>query len=233
MSLLKVENVSVYYDSIPAVRNISLTIERGQVVGIIGPNGAGKTTLMKTLMGIMKTRGGKILLEGNDITSYKPYQRAKLGISLVPEGRQLFNTLTVKENLLLATHGIKEGLQERLKWVYELFPILKERQNQYAGTLSGGEQQMLAIARGLMSRPKLLLLDEPSLGLAPIIVEKLYETIKTINREQISLLIAEQHVDLAVKTAHYLYVMGMGEITLEGTGAELASSDEIVKVYLG
>ncbi|MEN2974525.1 MAG: ABC transporter ATP-binding protein [Candidatus Caldarchaeales archaeon] len=233
MKLLVLENVQVSYDDIPVVRNVSIEVDEGQIIGIVGPNGAGKTTLLKTIMGVLRPRSGRIIFKGRDITDLKPYERVKLGVCMVPEGRQLFNTLTVRENLILGGYTSGKNLKNRLEWVYKLFPVLEERSNQYAGTLSGGEQQMLAIARGLMAELKILLLDEPSLGLAPIIVEKLYETIRTINKEGISILLVEQHVDIVLKTADYVYVMGMGEIITHGKCQELASSEEIRRVYLG
>jgi len=228
-----VENLAAGYDSLTVIRGINLNVPKGKIVALVGSNGAGKSTTLKTIMGVIKPRSGRLIFEDEDITGLPPYMRVAKGISLVPEGRQLFSTLTVKENLLLGAYLYKGDVQELLDEVYELFPILKERENQLAGTLSGGEQQMLAIARGLMSRPRLLMLDEPSLGLAPLIVEKLYEAIKEINRRGVSILLVEQHVELSLEVADYAYVMEMGEITVEGESKRLLKDEKVRRAYLG
>ncbi len=227
------ENLAAGYDSLTVIRGINLNVPKGKIVALVGSNGAGKSTTLKTIMGVIKPRSGRLIFEDEDITGLPPYMRVAKGISLVPEGRQLFSTLTVKENLLLGAYLYKGDVQELLDEVYELFPILKERENQLAGTLSGGEQQMLAIARGLMSRPRLLMLDEPSLGLAPLIVEKLYEAIKEINRRGVSILLVEQHVELSLEVADYAYVMEMGEITVEGESKRLLKDEKVRRAYLG
>jgi len=233
--LLKLEGISVYYGVIPAVRNISIKIDSGQIVAIVGANGAGKTTTLKTIMGVLKPKTGKIIYNGMNIIKYPPNKRVQLGITLIPEGRQIFTTLTVKENLLLGAYHRRDvnAVKEDLEWIYNLFPILKERENQIAGTLSGGEQQMLAIGRGLMSRPKLLMIDEPSLGLAPKIIGSLYQAIKEINDHGVTILLVEQNVKMAMKLADYMYVMETGEIKAEGKPYEVMKSEDIRRAYLG
>lgn len=233
--LLKVEDVDVYYGSIPATRDVSVMADEGQIVAIIGANGAGKSTTLKTIIGVLQPKKGRILYNESDITRLSAHERVKLGISLVPEGRQIFSRLTVMENLVLgAYHRMdSKGVHEDLKWVYTLFPILNERRNQIAGTLSGGEQQMLALGRGLMSHPKLLLLDEPSLGLAPMIAGSVYKAIKEINQGGVTVLVVEQNVGVALKFADYCYVMETGTCKVHGEPKEVMKSEEIRKAYLG
>lgn len=233
MNLLKLEKVNVSYDVLHVLRDVSLEIEKGTIVALIGLNGAGKTTTLKTIMGALRPTSGKILLEDDDIAELPPHTRVEKGISLVPEGRELFYTLTVKENLLLGAYARRGDVEQRLRRVYELFPILKERQNQHAGTLSGGEQQMLAVGRGLMSDPRLLMLDELSLGLAPSVVDRLYETVSEINSQGVTILLVEQHVDLALKVADFAYGLEMGEVTFRGRSQDLLRDETIKKAYLG
>ena len=232
MSLV-VESITAGYDSLLVIRSVNIRVPEGKIVALVGSNGAGKSTTLKTIMGVVRPKEGKLIFMGEDITGLPPYMRVEKGISLVPEGRQLFSTLTVKENLLLGAYLYKGNVKNLLDEVYELFPILKERENQLAGTLSGGEQQMLAVARGLMSNPRLLMLDEPSLGLAPLIVEKLYDAIKEINRRGVSILLVEQHVELSLEVADYAYVMEMGEITIEGEAKKLLKDERVRRAYLG
>jgi len=233
LNLLKLEKVNVSYDVLHVLRDVSLEIEKGTIVALIGLNGAGKTTTLKTIMGALRPTSGKILLEDDDIAELPPHTRVEKGISLVPEGRELFYTLTVKENLLLGAYARRGDVEQRLRRVYELFPILKERQNQHAGTLSGGEQQMLAVGRGLMSDPRLLMLDELSLGLAPSVVDRLYETVSEINSQGVTILLVEQHVDLALKVADFAYGLEMGEVTFRGRSQDLLRDETIKKAYLG
>lgn len=233
MSLLRVDRITVAYDTLRVLRNISLEVGREKVIVLIGLNGAGKTTTLKTIMGVTKPISGKIFFNDRDVTHLPPHKRVEDGISLVPEGRLLFHTLTARENLLLGAYVRGDGVQERMRGVFQLFPILLERQDQHAGTLSGGEQQMLAIGRGLMSDPKLLMLDEPSLGLAPAIVEKLYAAVAQIRSQGVSVLLVEQHVALALRVADYAYAMEMGEVTFHDTGERLLTDERVRRAYLG
>jgi len=233
--LLEVNSISVYYGVIPAVRDVTLKVEQGKIVALVGANGAGKTTTLKAIMGVLRPKKGKIIYNGLNITDLTPDRRVRMGITLVPEGRQIFSSLTVKENLMLGAYHRKnkKAVKEDLEWIYNLFPILKERESQIAGTLSGGEQQMLALGRGLMSHPKLLLLDEPSLGLAPIVIRELYKAIRQINEHGVTILLVEQNVNIAMKIANYMYVMETGRIKAEGTPEEVMKSEDIKKAYLG
>jgi len=233
--VLRVEKIKVCYDDVPALHEVSFEVEKGQIVAIIGSNGAGKSTILKTISGLLHPVSGTIEFEGVRIDRYPPYSIVGLGIAHVPEGRRIFSRLSVLENLYLGAYTRKseEERAKTLEHVFELFPILKERQSQRAGTLSGGEQQMLAIARGLMSRPKLLMLDEPSLGLMPLLVTKLFETIKRINEEGTTILLVEQNVREALELADRAYVLMTGNIVLEGTGKELLETDLVRKAYLG
>lgn len=233
MTLLRLEKVNVSYDALHVLRDVSLEIEKGTIVALIGLNGAGKTTTLKTIMGALRPTSGRILLEDDDIAQLPSHRRVEKGISLVPEGRELFYTLTVKENLLLGAYARRGDVEQGLRRVHELFPILKERQNQHAGTLSGGEQQMLAVGRGLMSDPKLLMLDELSLGLAPSVVDRLYETVSQINSQGVTILLVEQHVDLALKVADFAYGLEMGEVTFRRRSQDLLKDETIKKAYLG
>ena len=233
--LLKIDHLVVKYGVIPALQNVSLKVRTGQIVSLVGANGAGKTTTLKTIMGILRPAGGSIHYRGEDITRMSTPQRVRKEICLVPEGRGIFNRLTVKENLILGAYhrfwdmSIDEDIQE----TYALFPRLKERESQIAGTLSGGEQQMLAIGRGLMSRPKLMLLDEPSLGLAPLLVQELYRLIYEIRQQGVTILLVEQNATMAIRVSDYVYVMETGVVKLEGIPKEIESLEDVKKVYLG
>ncbi len=232
--MLEVRDLKVSYGAIRALLGISLKVTRGEIVCVIGANGAGKSTLMKAIMGEVKRESGEILFEGKPLPPI-PYEVVSLGISLVPEGRRVFANLTVYENLLMGAFPRKdrENIKSDLEWVYSLFPRLKERNNQYAGTLSGGEQQMLSIARGLMSRPKILLLDEPSLGLAPLLVKEIFKELKRINQEGVTILLVEQNAKQALNISHRGYVLQTGRIVLEGSSRELLEKEEVVRSYLG
>lgn len=235
ISLLKLEQVTVKYGVIPAVQELNLEVREGQIVALLGANGAGKTTTLKTVVGVLRPAHGRIFYDGRDITALPAPQRVRMGICLVPEGRGIFNRLTVRENLLLGAYHRRdqEGVLRDLEEVYRLFPRLKERENQIAGTLSGGEQQMLAIGRGLMSRPKLMLLDEPSLGLAPLIVRELYALIRGIREKGVTILLVEQSAPMAIGVADYVYVLETGFVKISGTPKEVESLEEVKKVYLG
>jgi len=232
--LLVIENLNVSYGAIRAVRNLSLHIDRGEIVCVIGANGAGKSTLMNAIMGMVKRQSGNILLEGKPLAE-KSYQVVAQGVSLSPEGRKVFAPLTVYENLMMGAFPRKdrENIERDLEWVYSLFPRLQERRDQHAGTLSGGEQQMLAIGRALMSRPKLLLLDEPSLGLAPIIIKDIFKELKRINSEGVTILLVEQNAKQALMLSHRGYVLQTGEILMEGPSDELLANPEVEAAYLG
>ncbi len=231
--MLKVENLSVSYGHIEALRNVSVDVVKGQICSIIGANGAGKSTLLKTISGLVRPLEGKIFFEGEELQR-KPYKVVKKGVVHVPEGRRTFSGLTVEDNLLVGAYSTdKKRIKEDLESQYEMFPILKERRNQFAGTLSGGEQQMLAVCRGLMSHPRILLLDEPSMGLAPIIVNQIYDLIQKIKDSGITILLVEQNAKKALSICDYAYVLENGRIKLSGSGEELLSSDEVRKAYLG
>lgn len=232
--LLKIEKIEICYGIIPAVRNLSLEVKEGQIVALVGANGAGKSTTLKVLAGVLHPRVGKIFYKDKDITQLSAYRRVPLGIALVPEGRQLFSTLSVKENLRLgAYHSNDKEFKERLKEIYSIFPIIKERENQIAGTLSGGEQQMLSFGRAIISKPKLLLLDEPSLGLAPLIIKEVYKTINTIKMTGITIVLVEQNLKMAMHIANYMYVLEAGELTMQGEPLKLMNDENIKKAYLG
>lgn len=232
--LLKIEKIEICYGIIPAVRNLSLEVKEGQIVALVGANGAGKSTTLKVLAGVLHPRVGKIFYKDKDITQLSAYRRVPLGIALVPEGRQLFSTLSVKENLRLgAYHSNDKEFKERLKEIYSIFPIIKERENQIAGTLSGGEQQMLSFGRAIISKPKLLLLDEPSLGLAPLIIKEVYKTINTIKMTGITIVLVEQNLKMAMHIANYMYVLEAGELTIQGEPLKLMNDENIKKAYLG
>jgi branched-chain amino acid transport system ATP-binding protein len=232
--LLKIEKIEICYGIIPAVRNLSLEVKEGQIVALVGANGAGKSTTLKALAGVLHPRVGKIFYKDKDITRLSAYRRVPLGIALVPEGRQLFSTLSVKENLRLgAYHSNDKEFKERLKEIYSIFPIIKERENQIAGTLSGGEQQMLSFGRAIISKPKLLLLDEPSLGLAPLIIKEVYKTINTIKMTGITIVLVEQNLKMAMHIANYMYVLEAGELTMQGEPLKLMNDENIKKAYLG
>ena len=233
--MLKVEGIDVHYGIIPAVRQLSLRVEEGQVVALVGANGAGKTTTLKTIAGVLQPKKGRIIYNGEDVTELPSDKRVRMGITLIPEGRQIFSGLSVKENLLLGAYyrKDKDEIKKDVNWIHGLFAVLIERQSQIAGTLSGGEQQMLALGRGLMSRPKLLLLDEPSLGLAPMITKDVYQAIQKINEAGITILLVEQNINIAMKVADYAYVMETGSLKLQGKPEDVMRSEEIRKAYLG
>jgi branched-chain amino acid transport system ATP-binding protein len=233
--MLEVKNINVHFGVIHALKGVSLTVNDGEIVTLIGANGAGKTTTLRTISGLKKATDGEILLDGKDISNITAQDRVKMGISHSPEGRRVFPSMTVLENLELGAYlrRDKEGIAKDLKMVYERFPILSDRKKQAAGTLSGGEQQMLAIGRALMSRPKILLLDEPSMGLAPLLVQEIFSIIKDINNEGTTILLVEQNASMALQIAHRAYVLETGSIVLSGTGADLIQSDDIRKAYLG
>jgi len=234
--MLEIKNLSVSYGAINALHGISLQIKDGDIVTLIGANGAGKTTTLKTISGLLKTRGGEILLDGRNIENLKPHQIVKLGISHVPEGRMVFANLTVRENLAMGAYlqRDKAAIRAELDFVFAMFPRLKERESQIAGTLSGGEQQMLAIGRALMSRPKFLMMDEPSLGIAPLLVKTIFEKIVEINRERrITILLVEQNANLALEISNYGYVLETGRIILQDQSAALRQNPQVKSAYLG
>ncbi|MGB9867342.1 MAG: ABC transporter ATP-binding protein [Bacillota bacterium] len=235
MSLLEVRDLDVFYGGIHALRSVSLGVDQGEIVTIIGANGAGKSTLLKTISGIVKPKAGRILFAGQDITGKSPDKVAALGIAHVPEGRKMFANLTVLENLEVGAYLVRDRatFQRNLELVYAIFPRLKERASQLAGTLSGGEQQMLAIARGLMMRPKLLMMDEPSLGLAPVLVNTIFAKIREINAEGTTVLLVEQNAHKALKLAHRAYVLETGTLVASGPAAQLARDPMVQKAYLG
>ncbi|NLL96923.1 MAG: ABC transporter ATP-binding protein [Clostridiaceae bacterium] len=233
--MLEIKNINVHFGVIHALKGISFTVNEGEIVTLIGANGAGKTTTLRTISGLKKLTSGNILFEGKDITHASAQERVKLGISQSPEGRRVFSSMTVLENLELGAflRKDKKKISDDLKMVYEHFPILADRRKQAAGTLSGGEQQMLAIGRALMSRPRLLLLDEPSMGLAPLLVQEIFNIIKNINKTGTTILLVEQNASMALQVADRAYVMETGSIVLSGTGEELMQSEDIKKAYLG
>jgi len=234
-NMLEIKNLHVKYGNIEAIHGIDIKVEKGEIVTILGANGAGKSTTLMTISGLIKPSEGKIIFDGVDITDTPGDKIVEMGISQVPEGRRLFGTLTVEENLELGAFTIKDKkmVEKNKEWSYSLFPRLKERRKQLAGTLSGGEQQMLAIARGLMSNPRLLLMDEPSLGLAPILVKSIFETIKTINESGVTVLLVEQNAKAALKLAKRGYVMEVGNIVLEDKASNLLTNPQVRKAYLG
>ena len=232
-NILEIKDLSVSYGGIEAIKNISLSVEEGSIVTLIGSNGAGKSSTLRSIAGIVKAKSGEVLFEGENILGLSPDQIVKRGVTLVPEGRRVFPNLTVAENLHVGAYLRHDDIKPDLEHVYELFPRLKERSWQYAGTLSGGEQQMLAVGRAMMARPKLIMMDEPSLGLAPIVVQGIFDIIRTINKAGITVLLIEQNANMALKVADYAYVMQTGEITLSGTGAELLENEEVKEAYLG
>jgi branched-chain amino acid transport system ATP-binding protein len=235
MSLLSVENLSVFYGSIQALRGITLRVEPGEIVTLIGANGAGKSTTLRTISGLLQPKQGKIQFDGREIQGWPPHRLVKAGLVQVPEGREIFANLTVDENLQLASFARTDhaAIRTDRDRALTLFPRVAERLRQQAGTLSGGEQQMLAIARALVARPKLLMLDEPSLGLAPQLVRSIFQVIGEINREGTTILLVEQNANMALRIAHRAYVIEVGQIRTEGPATELAASDEIRKAYLG
>ncbi len=235
MPMLEVNNIHTYYGNIHALKGVSLTVEKGEIVTLIGSNGAGKTTTLRSISGLQKPRQGSILLEGEDIGPFKAHEIVTKGVAMVPEGRGIFARLTVSENLDLGAYTRRDraGIQKDLERVYTIFPRLKERQRQVSGTLSGGEQQMLATGRALMTRPRLLLMDEPSMGLAPVLVESIFNVIKAINQEGTTILLVEQNALMALSIAHRGYVIQTGQIVLQDTAANLKSNEMVQKAYLG
>jgi len=235
MSLLQIQDVAVYYGGIQALKGVSLHIDVGELLAIVGANGAGKTTLLRTVSGVLRARSGSIRFDGRDVTRLPPHAIVGLGIAHSPEGRQLFGGLTVVENLRLGAvqRSDRAAVEQDFEYVFELFPILRERRQQRAGTLSGGEQQMLAIGRALMARPRLLLLDEPSLGLAPLLVERIFDVIARLKSERVTLLLVEQNARMALEVADRAYVMETGRIKLTGSAAELAANPDVERAYLG
>ncbi len=235
MSLLELKNISVHYGRIEAIHDLSFRVEQGEVVSLIGANGAGKTTTLKTISGILNPTAGQILFEGTDITKVKAHVRVVRGISQSPEGRGVFPGMTVMENLEMGAYSRKNKAEiaEDLERAFTLFPRLRERAKQVSGTMSGGEQQMLAIGRALMSRPRLLLLDEPSMGLAPLIVQQIFRIITEINEQGTTVLLVEQNANQALARAHRAYVLETGSVTREGTGKELLTDPAIKEAYLG
>ena len=233
--MLEIKDLQVHYGGIHALRGISLNVEDGKIISLVGANGAGKSTTLKAIMGQVSKTSGTVIYDGKDITNHKTRDIVKSGLILTPEGRRVFPDLTVDENISLGayTRKDKEEIAKDRKWVLELFPRLEERKWQAAGTLSGGEQQMLAVARSLMGRPKLLMMDEPSLGLAPLIVKSIFSIIKEINKAGVNVLLIEQNAKAALEISDYGYVMETGVITLSGTGKELLVNDQVRKAYLG
>jgi branched-chain amino acid transport system ATP-binding protein len=236
--MLKIENLRAYYDTIPALKGVSIEVPEGEIVSIIGANGAGKSTLLKAISGLIKTQQGRIVYKDNDIAGHAANKIVALGISQVPEGRQIFAHLSVQDNINLGAYLYfkyrnRAEIAERMNEVYKLFPILKRRVKQIAGTLSGGEQQMLAIARALMGRPELLLLDEPSMGLAPLIVREIFEVIKKLNESGTTILLVEQNAKTALNVAKHAFVLETGEIVLEGLASDLLVNPKVKEAYLG
>ncbi len=231
--MLQVENINVFYGNIHAIRDISFSVNDGEVVALIGANGAGKSTTLKTVSGLLPSRTGSITFLGQNIDRVPAHKRVAMGLSQVPEGRRIFLQMTVLENLQMGAFTSKEDVKADLDNVFERFPRLKERRNQIGGTLSGGEQQMLAMGRALMSHPKLLMLDEPSMGLAPILVEQIFDIIHELHKAGTTILLVEQNAEMALKIADRAYVLESGQIAVTGTGQELAASDRIKKAYLG
>ena len=232
-TILSIDNLFVRYGGIEAVKGISFDVNAGEIVTLIGANGAGKSSTLRSIAGLVKPASGTIRFQGDDITRADPTNIVKKGVTLVPEGRRIFPDLTVYENLRVGAYLRNDNLDEDLRWVYDLFPRLKERSWQPGGTLSGGEQQMLAVGRALMSRPKLMMMDEPSLGLAPLIVKGIFDIIREINKQGVTILLIEQNANMALQCADSAYVMETGRITMSGTGAELLADERVKEAYLG
>jgi branched-chain amino acid transport system ATP-binding protein len=234
MSMLTVDNVHTYYGNIHALKGVSLNIEQGEIVTLIGGNGAGKTTTLRTIAGLLKPREGSVTFEGEDLIKYKAHEIVYKGVSMVPEGRGIFARLSVTENLEMGAYSVSgKKLSQNIERVFNLFPRLKERRTQVAGTLSGGEQQMLATGRALMASPRLLLMDEPSMGLAPVLVELIFDTIGQINKEGVTILLVEQNALMALSIAHRGYVLQTGEIVISDTAENLKQNPTVQKAYLG
>ena len=231
--ILTIENLKVNYGGIEAVKGIDVHVAEGEIVTLIGANGAGKSTTLRTISGLVKPREGRVLFQDEEITGHDPSSIVGRGITMVPEGRRIFPDMTVKENLRIGAYLRNDDLSKDYEEVYALFPRLKEREWQAGGTLSGGEQQMLAVGRALMARPKLMMLDEPSLGLAPLVVRDIFEIIKKINAQGVTILLIEQNANMALQIAHHAYVLETGRVTMEGTGADLLKDERIREAYLG
>ena len=233
-AILKVDNLSAAYGGIQALRGVSLEVQEGEIVSVLGANGAGKSTLLKCISSVMKTTGGTVEFMGKP-ASKKPYEVVEAGLVQVPEARQIFAKLTVYENLRIGSNFRRDqsGIKEDIERVYSIFPRLKERDKQYGGLLSGGEQQMLAIGRGMMARPKLMMFDEPSLGLAPVIVQQVFEVIKELNKEGLSIMLIEQNAQKALSISDHAYIMQTGRVVMHGTGKELLADENMVSAYLG
>ena len=231
--ILTINDLKVNYGGIEAVKGISFEVPEGSIITLIGSNGAGKSSTLRTIAGLVKPVSGKIIFRGDDITGLDPTSIVKKGVTLVPEGRRIFPDLSVLENLKMGAYLRNDDISGDLQWVYELCPRLKERSWQAGGTLSGGEQQMLAVGRALMSRPKMIMMDEPSLGLAPIIVKGIFDIIREINRQGVTVLLIEQNANMALKTADFAYVLETGKITMSGPGKELLVDEDVKKAYLG
>jgi len=231
--MLRIENLQVNYGGIEAIKGISFEVPENEIITLIGANGAGKSTTLRTIAGVIKPVSGHVFFNDTEITGLSPDVIVSKGITLVPEGRKVFPNLTVLENLKVGAYLRKDKLDEDLRWVYDLFPRLKERTWQAAGTLSGGEQQMLAVGRALMSRPRLMMMDEPSLGLAPLIVKSIFEIIKEIHRQGVTILLIEQNANMALQTADFAYVLETGRLTMKGSGKELLNNEAVRKAYLG
>ena len=235
MALLEVKNLEVYYGVICALKGISFEVNEGEIVSLIGANGAGKTTMMQSVVGLIPKKSGTVIFDGHDITKTPCHKIVQLGMTQVPEGRRIFQELSVYENLMMGAYTVKDQqkFKQDIEEIYQRFPRLAERRNQIAGTLSGGEQQMLAMSRALMIHPKLLMLDEPSMGLAPILVDQIFSIIKELNDAGTTILLVEQNANKALEIADRAYVLETGSISLSGTGIELSQSDEVRKAYLG
>ena len=231
--MLKIDDIHVYYGAIHAIKGVSFEVGEGEIVALIGANGAGKSTILKTVSGLMHPRSGSISFCGEDIGRTDAYKLLRTGLAHVPEGRRIFQQMTVQDNLEMGAFIHKEVNKDDLERVFNYFPRLKERRKQIAGTLSGGEQQMLAMSRALMSRPKLMMLDEPSMGLAPILIDQIFEIIKQLHKDGTTILLVEQNASKALQIADRAYVLETGKVTLSGTGMELAQSDDVRKAYLG
>ena len=232
-NILEIKDLVVSYGGIEAVKGISFDVNEGEIVTLIGANGAGKSTTLKAISGLVKPKSASIKMDGKEICGKTPDAIVKSGITLVPEGRRVFPNLTVKENLKIGAYLRNDKLDDDIKYVYDLFPRLREREWQLAGTLSGGEQQMLAVGRALMAKPKVIMMDEPSLGLAPLVVKGIFDIIKAINKEGITVLLIEQNANMALQVAHSAYVLETGNITMSGSGAELLADNRIREAYLG
>ncbi|HLB11324.1 MAG TPA: ABC transporter ATP-binding protein [Dehalococcoidia bacterium] len=233
--MLKIQEVDVFYGPLQALWGVSMEVKEGEVVALVGSNGAGKTTTLKTVMGVLKSTSGQVVLNGVDVSRAPAFQMVDMGITLVPEGRGIFPEMTVQENLDLGAYPrrARAGMSDSLQWVYRLFPIIKERRNQAAGTLSGGEQQMLAIGRALMSRPSLLMLDEPSLGLSPLLTIEIFKLVEDIRREGVTVLLVEQNVYQALKVSDRAYVLETGRVTMYGQSGQLLADEGLRRSYLG